>query len=87
MANEPQTFRDHALSLLQSAAAEAGCETGGVGLTIPSGVENDLVRATAQIGALRMQGAAIPLTAPAGALQTTWDCAKLGFDLRPAPAK
>jgi calcineurin-like phosphoesterase family protein len=81
MANEPQTFRDHALSLLQSAAAEAGRETGGVGLTIPPSVENDLVRATAQIGALRMQGAAIPLTAPAGVLQTTWDCAKLGFDL------
>lgn len=28
-----------------------------------------------------MQGAAIPLTAPAGILQETWDCAKLGYDL------
>jgi hypothetical protein len=82
MASEPQTFRDHALSLLQSAADAADRTTTDVrGLAGRPDVESDLVPATAAIGALKMQGAAIPEAAPAGILQRSWDCAKLGYDL------
>lgn len=82
MAGELLTFRDHALSLLQSAAGEAiraSLDADRLGSGFESG--SDLARATALIGALKMSKEAAPETAPPGILQSPWTCARLGYDL------
>jgi hypothetical protein len=86
MASEPTTFRNHFVSLYQSAVDElARNKLPALGLASRPGLANGLVRAAAQIGALRMQGAGtIPSAAPANVSQTVWTCAKLGFELMEA---
>lgn len=79
MAGELLTFRDHAVSLLQSAAGEAVRDTDSLTSNFES--DSDLTRATALIGTLKMNKAAIPEIAPPGIVQKTWNCAKLGYDL------
>ena len=89
MATEPRTFRNHFVSLYQSAVDEVVRDkVGAQGLATRPSLENGLVRAAAQIGALKMQGAAtIPAAAPANVTQTAWTCAKLAFELMEARAR
>jgi hypothetical protein len=89
MATEPQAFRNHFVSLYQSAVDEVVRDRVGTqGLATRPGLENGLVRAATQIGALKMQGAAaIPAAAPANVTQTAWTCAKLAFELMEVRAR
>lgn len=79
MAGELLTFRDHALSLLQSAAGAAIRDPNDLASSFERG--SDLARATALIGTLKMNKAAIPETPPPGIAQNAWSCAKLGYEL------
>jgi hypothetical protein len=66
-----------------------GAPAGSAALGDRPGLENSLVRAAAQIGALKMQNgdAPIPDTAPPTVTQTAWTCAKLGYELLEARVK
>jgi Calcineurin-like phosphoesterase len=86
MQNAPQTFRDHLLSIYQSAAERHARETTQPAATAP-GLENPLISAVARISALRAQGAAaIPEIAPLGMSGQAWTCARLGLALLEASA-
>jgi hypothetical protein len=88
MQHEPQTFRDHMLSIYQSAVEQIAHK-----ITEPTpgarpGLENPLVRAAAQICALRAQGVtAIPEDAPPAIGDQAWTCARLGFAMLEALAR
>lgn len=112
MQGEPQTFRNHMLSIFQSSVetvaqgliekSAAPGQAAALALTAASakaaapvkavpaagapgsrpGMENPIVRAAAQICALRDQGVTeIPLAAPASIGDQAWTCARLGFSL------
>ena len=89
MTGEPQTFRDHFISLYQSAVDEVvRGKIGAEGLAARPNLQNGLIRAATQISALKLRGAtAIPATAPANVTQTAWTCAKLAFELMEARAR
>jgi hypothetical protein len=87
MASAPQSYRDHFVSLLQSAADEVGrAVAGATGLATRPTLENDLVRAVAALGDLAAHSAPIPATAPSEVTQTAWDCAQGGYALLKAVA-
>jgi len=89
MTSQPQTFRNHLVSLYQSAVDEVvRNKIESQGIATRPGLENGLIRAAAEIGALKMHGAAtIPAAAPANVTQTAWTCARLGFELLEAQVR
>jgi len=89
MATEPPSFRDHFVSLFQSAADELMRKTAGVvGLASRPGLENALVAAVAQVASLKAGGtAALPDDAPDGIDEEAWKSAKLAFQLMEARAQ
>lgn len=84
MSITPPSFRDHFSSLFQSAVEDfVRGKLGSDALTRP-GLENGLVRAAAQIAAMRWNGTAIPETAPANVSDKAWICARLAYQLMQA---
>jgi hypothetical protein len=84
MLNDPKTFRDHTLSIYQSAVEQHDRASG---LT-PPGQDSALVTAASRIAELQAQdGAVIPEEAPAGFGAQAWTCARLGLDLLKAKAR
>jgi hypothetical protein len=82
MQTDPKTFRDHLLSLYQSAAEDVARKALKTQAGGRPGMENAVVRAAARVSALRAGGATtIPFESPAGFDQTAWTCARLGFEL------
>lgn len=84
MPTEPQTFRDHTLSLFQSAVERLALDQADArtGLGMRPGLENPIVRAASQICALQAQGATtLPVEAPESIAAGAWTCARLGFEL------
>jgi hypothetical protein len=71
MGAEAQSFRDHLVSLLQSAADEAARTMGATPNT-------DLLRAVERVGDLVTRNQPLPKEAPAGIVDTAWDCAREG---------
>ncbi len=87
MAIDAPAFRNSLVSVYQSAVDEVVRQKSG-GAAGRSGLENGLVRAAAQIGALKAGGAeTIPAAAPANVSQGVWTCAKLAFELMEARSK
>lgn len=77
---EPVTFRDHFLSLYQSAVDEA------VRSQLPSnalrpGLENSLVRAAAQVATFSANGTPVPQQPPASFDPDAWTAARLALQL------
>jgi hypothetical protein len=80
MSLDPQTFRDHFLSLYQSAIDTA------IRTHLPAdaprpGLENDTVRAAAQLATYKDNDIAIPAQAPPHIAQDAWTTARLAYEL------
>ena len=80
MSLDPQTFRDHLLSIYQSAIESAVREQLPPDAPRP-GLENETVRAAAQVATLQNNGLAIPVQAPPHIAEDAWDTARLAYEL------
>jgi len=85
MALEPLTFRDHFLSVYQSAIGDIVRSGQDAGTAAP-GMASGLVRAATQIATLTDQGQAIPTAAPPNFSQDSWTFARLALELLRAQA-
>jgi hypothetical protein len=83
------TFRDHFLSVFQSAVDDVVRMAPGAAAAPGSrvGVSNDLVKAAAKISDLKTNGVAVPEMAPPQFAQGAWTCARLGLELFEAEAR
>jgi hypothetical protein len=83
MALDPQSFRDHLVSVYQSMVDQA--VRGPVDATTPlasrPGLDNSKVLAATQVAALTAADKAVPAAAPGGIPQVAWDCARLGMSI------
>src|SRR5512142_1809945 len=80
MAIEPLTFRDHFLSLYQSAIGQKVRSALGVDTAAP-GLASGMIRAATQIATLADQGLAVPSAAPPNFSQDSWTVARLTLEL------
>ncbi len=80
MSLDPQTFRDHFLSIYQSAIESAVREQLPPDAPRP-GLENATVRAAAQVATLQNNGLAIPVQAPPHIADDAWRTARLAYEL------
>lgn len=80
MAIEPLTFRDHFLSLYQSAIGQQVRDALDPAVAAP-GLASGLVRAATQIATLTDQGQAVPTAAPPNFSQNAWTAARLALEL------
>jgi 3',5'-cyclic AMP phosphodiesterase CpdA len=77
---DPVTFRDHFLSLYQSAVDQAVRSQLPAGAPRP-GLENGLVRAAAQVATFTANGTPVPQQAPASFDPDAWTAARLALEL------
>jgi hypothetical protein len=77
---DPQTFRSQLLSLYQS-AIDAGVRSVMPAGSPRPGLENDIVRAAAQVATFHDNNIVIPTTAPAHIADDAWTTARLAFQL------
>ncbi len=87
MADQLVTFRDHFLSVFQSAVDEIARKDSDTTPGARVGTDDDFVKAAAKISDLTMQGLAIPTVAPPEFAQNEWTCARLGLELMEAEAR
>jgi hypothetical protein len=80
MAIEPLTFRDHFLSLYQSAIGQV-VRSGLDAAAAAPGLASGMVRAATQIATMTSQGQTIPTTAPPNMSQDNWTVARLALAL------
>lgn len=85
MAIEPLTFRDHFLSLYQSAIGQKVRSALDPGAAAP-GLASGMIRAATQIAGLADQGLAVPAVAPPNFSQDAWTVARLTLELMRAQA-
>ena len=77
---DPVTFRDHFLSLYQSAVDQAARSQLASNALRP-GLENGLVRAAAQVATFKANGTPVPQQPPASFDQDAWMAARLALQL------
>src|SRR6185312_1595561 len=82
---EPTTFRDHFLSVYQSAIGAVARAKQGATLGTP-GLQSGLVRAATMVASLKDQGSALPVSAPSGFSQDAWTYARLAYEMMEAKA-
>jgi 3',5'-cyclic AMP phosphodiesterase CpdA len=89
MPDQLVTFRDHFLSVFQSAVDDIIRKAPGTDTTpgARAGTDNAFVKAAAKISDLKDKGLAIPELAPPGFAQDRWNCARLGLELMEAQAR
>ena len=75
---EPQTFRDHTLSLFQSAVEAVARAKAQPGAARP-GLENNMVRAAAQVASFAANNMPLPQQAPPNIADDAWQTARLVF--------
>ena len=75
---EPQTFRDHTLSLFQSAVEAVARAKAPPGAARP-GLENNMVRAAAQVASFAANNMPLPQQAPPNIADDAWQTARLVF--------
>jgi hypothetical protein len=75
---DPQTFRDHTLSLFQSAIDSVARANAPPGAARP-GLENDMVRAAAQVVTFTANNIPLPTLAPPNVAGDAWTTARLAF--------
>jgi hypothetical protein len=80
MAIEPLTFRDHFLSLYQSAIGQV-VRSGLDATAAAPGLASGMVRAATQIATMTNAGITIPTIAPSNCSQETWTVARLALAL------
>jgi Calcineurin-like phosphoesterase len=78
MPMDPQTFRDHTLSLFQSAIEAAVRANAAPGAPRP-GLENDMIRAATQVAGFEANGTPLPALAPPHIADDAWRTARLAF--------
>jgi len=80
---EPQTFRDHTLSLFQSAVESVVRANAAPGAARP-GLENDMVRAAAQVASFKASNLPLPTQAPPNIADDAWTTARIAFQFMQA---
>jgi hypothetical protein len=80
MTLDPRTFRTQLLSLYQS-AIDAGVRSVLPDGSVRPGLENDVVRAAAQVATFSANKIDIPISAPAHIADDAWTTARLAFQL------
>lgn len=82
---EPLTFRDHFLSVYQSAVSQVVRSGLDVAAAAP-GLASGMIRAATQVATLTDQGQTVPTAAPPNFSQDSWTVARLALELMRATA-